>query len=478
MSITTADLPPDPLIGRWIGDRFHLTALVARGGMATVYRAEQAPFGRECAVKLLGPEQARAGEASWALERRFWLEGAVTSRLNHPNIVTVFDCGRTDDGIQYLAMEHLKGRTLLRAMREAGALPERRAVHIARQVCRALAAAHESGVVHRDVKPANVFLLEGHEELDFVKLLDFGLVTHIAGDHGEDLTEKNLLLGSPRYMAPEQIRGDAVDARTDVYALGVVIYEMVTGHAPFEGPSSGRVLVAHLDEAVPSMRRRDGSATSPQLERVVRRCLEKRPERRFGSMDELRCALESLAPQSAPPTTLAGGTGPPRRRLPSGRESTIAGALVILVLAAVVGSTAQRARGAPAAPPACEGHAALVRTPVEDSGRAVTVEVTASPEDAIVREGDVELCPSSPCAVVYEGRDADRGRFHVLTFEREGYRSRSVRVGATDGSVAVELSPAETAPAHPPRAACAVAPTAPPHLSSWSLSGYRLDVPY
>jgi hypothetical protein len=226
------------------------------------------------------------------------------------------------------------------------------------------------------------------------------------------------------------------------------------------------------------MRRRDGSATSPQLERVVRRCLEKRPERRFGSMDELRCALESVGPQSAPTTTLAGGDGRPRALLPWRRESTIAAALVILVLAAVVGSTAHHARGAPVAPTACEGQAARARSPAEASERAVTVEVIASPEDAIVKEGDLELCPSSPCAVVYEGRDADRGTVHLLTFERDGYRSRSVRVAATDGTVAVELSPAEIAPAHAPQAARAVAPTAPPRPSSWSLAGYRLDVPY
>jgi serine/threonine-protein kinase len=480
MSVPAESLQIDPLVGRCIGDRFHLTSLIARGGMAAVYRAEQAPFGRVCAVKLLGPDRAGADEISWALDRRFVLESTISARLNHPNIVTVFDSGRTEDGIRYLAMEYLTGRTLLRAIREAGALPEQRAVHIARQVCRALGAAHAAGVVHRDVKPANVFLVEGREEPDLVKLLDFGLVTQVAGDRGEELTGKNLLLGSPRYMAPEQIRGDAVDARTDVYALGVVIYEMVTGRAPFEGPGSGRVLAAHLDDAVPPMRTRDGGRPSPPLERMVRRCLEKRPDRRFRSMDEVRCALESLVAE--PPAAAPRTGGPERlgRAFPGLRESVMAGALAVLVIAAIVGSTAHRARGASGTPRAGAAPSATVGLQAESPGHAVTIEVTVSPEDTVVREGNVDLCRSAPCAIVYEGRDADRGATHLLTFSHDGYRSRTVRVAALDGALTVELAPSDpVAPQAPRPVARPVAPA--PTLRAASavpVSGYRLDVPY
>jgi serine/threonine-protein kinase len=479
MSVPAESLELDPLVGRWIGGRFQITSLIARGGMAAVYRAEQAPFGRVCAVKLLGPDQAGAGDASWALDRRFALESTITAGLNHPNIVTVFDCGRTEDGIHYLAMEYLTGRTLLRAIREAGGLSEPRAVHIARQVCQALGAAHAVGVVHRDVKPANVFLVEGHMDPDLVKLLDFGLVTRFAGERGEDLTEKNLLLGSPRYMAPEQIRGEAVDARTDVYALGVVLYEMVTGRAPFEGPGSGRVLAAHLDEAVPPMRTRDGGTPSPRLEQVVRRCLEKRPDRRFASMDEVRCALESTLAQPPAPAPRTSGAGRQRGALPGPRESAIAGALAVAGVAAFVRSTAHRARGASVAAHACSAPSATLGLAAEFPGHAVTIEVTVSPQDTHVQEGGVDLCRSTPCAIVYEGPDADRGATHLLTLSRDGYRSRTVSVAAIDGALTAELAPSDTAAPQAPRPAMhPVALATPLRTASVPLSGYRFDVPY
>jgi serine/threonine-protein kinase len=447
--------------------------------MAAVYRATQAPFERVCAVKLLGPDPAGGGESGWALDRRFALESTVTARLNHPNIVTVFDCGRTEDGIHYLAMEYLTGRTLLRAIRDAGSLSEQRAVHIARQLCRALGAAHAVGVVHRDVKPANVFLVDDHEQPDLVKLLDFGLVTRVAGERGEELTGKNLLLGSPRYMAPEQIRGEAVDARTDVYALGVMIYEMVTGRAPFEGPGSGRLLAAHLDDAVPPMRRRDGGTPSPQLEQVVRHCLEKRPDRRYASMDDVRCALESVLAQPLAPAPRTGGTGRRTNHFPGPRASAIAGALAVVVVAAFVGSTAHRARGASVAPPACSAASATLGLPAESPERAVTIEVTVTPQDTNVKEANVDLCRSTPCAIVYEGRDAERGATHLLTLSRDGYRSRAVRVAAIDGALTAELAPSD--PVAPQATRPALRPLAmatPPRTASVPLSGYRFDVPY
>jgi serine/threonine-protein kinase len=307
-------------------------------------------------------------------------------------------------------------------------------------------------------------------------------------------------------MAPEQIRGEAVDARADIYALGVVIYEMVTGRAPFEGPSSGRVLAAHLNEAVPPMRAKNGAAPSPQLQRVVRRCLEKRPDRRFGSIDELRSALESVptqAPTAAPGT---GGAGGEKRAFRWLGESTLARAIGVVVVAAMVGSMAHRARNATAAlrtcaapSPATESSAEPTRfrpwsgegrragsasalPPVAGdvpSGRTVTIEVTASPQDAVVREGDVDLCPSTPCAIVYEGRDADRGATHVLTLARDGYRSRTVRLASTDGAVSVELAPMGPVAVRAPRP-----PTRPLAVdtsltaAAAPLSGYRLDVPY
>src|SRR5580704_1015298 len=243
---------PDPLIGRVINERFRITSVLARGGMGKVYLAEQAPLGRTCALKVLNPDYARGQDPEF--HKRFFLEASIASKLAHPNTVTIFDFGKTDDGIYYMAMEYLEGQTLHRAIREAGHFSEERTAHVARQICRALREAHSLGVIHRDLKPANIFLVEHGDETDFVKVLDFGLVKNVSETKTEDLTQTGLFMGSPKYMAPEQIRGDRVDARTDIYALGIILYEMVTGKVPFDRPNSVNILMAHVNEEPPPLR--------------------------------------------------------------------------------------------------------------------------------------------------------------------------------------------------------------------------------
>jgi serine/threonine-protein kinase len=481
----------DPLIGRTINERFRLTSLIARGGMGRVYRAEQAPLGRICAVKVL--DRSSVGEIGGALDKRFRLEATVTSRLNHPNIVTVFECGWTDDNIHYMAMEYLAGRTLGGAIRAVGRLPEGRAVHIARQTCRALREAHAAGVVHRDLKPTNVFLLDRDDELDFVKVLDFGLVTEVASERREELTEKNLLLGSPRYMAPEQIRGERVDARTDVYALGIVIYEMITGRVPFAGPGSAKILTAHLNEAAAPMRGTHGANPSPALEAVVNRCIEKSPGGRFRSMAEVLAALDALS-GSAPsigdaaaaavehptgdgcPPLIAAPQAPTRRQ--GGLFGHAAACAVAVVAIGALVAWGSRERGAlesrSGVAPAGSSSAGAAAVSAETPCKAplvepmATVQVTTDPAASRVKEGEVELCPSTPCAILYEGADAHPGASHVLTLTHEGYRSETRSVSGADGTVIVSLTP--------------IAPG--PHRGisrdgdGTRLSGYKVDVPY
>src|SRR5580658_9542009 len=277
---------PDPLIGRLINDRFKITALIARGGMGKVYRAEQAPLGRVCAVKVLNPNYT--GEHDPDFHKRFFLEASLTSKLTHPNTVTIFDYGRTDDDIYYMAMEYLEGHTLHRAIREAGSFPEERAAHIARQICRALREAHSLGVIHRDLKPANIFLVEHGDETDFVKVLDFGLVKNVAETKGEELTKSGLFMGSPKYMAPEQIAGEKVDVRTDIYALGIIMYEMMTGKVPFDSTTSVNILMAQVKEDAIPLREMNASVrASPEMEEIIARCMSKSPDDRFRSMDEV-----------------------------------------------------------------------------------------------------------------------------------------------------------------------------------------------
>jgi eukaryotic-like serine/threonine-protein kinase len=289
----TRSTAPDPLIGRTVNDRFKIIGLIARGGMGKVYRAEQSPLNRLCALKVLNPSYA--GDADPEFHKRFFLEASIASRLTHPNTVTIFDYGRTDDDIYYMAMEYLEGVTLHRAIRVAGHLPEDRTAHVTMQICRALREAHQLGVIHRDLKPANIFLVEHGDEPDFVKVLDFGLVKDVGdpkpGD--EQLTQTGLFMGSPKYMAPEQIRGDRVDARSDIYSLGVMMYEMLSGKVPFDRGNSVNTMMAHVNDLPPPLRTTNPDiVVSAAMEEVVMKCMEKDPDLRFKSMDELLAALK------------------------------------------------------------------------------------------------------------------------------------------------------------------------------------------
>src|SRR6202789_3878866 len=299
---------PDPLIGRLINDRFKITALIARGGMGKVYRAEQAPLGRVCAIKVLNPNYA--GNQDPEFHKRFFLEASIASKLTHPNTVTIFDYGRTDDDIYYMSMEYLEGHTLHRAIREAGSFPEDRGAHIARQICRALREAHSLGVIHRDLKPANIFLVEHGDETDFVKILDFGLVKNVSDTKTEDLTQTGLFMGSPKYMAPEQIRGDRVDARTDIYSLGIILYEMNAGKVPFDRPNSVNILMAHVNEEAPPLRQMNpNTQVSPAIEDTVAGCMAKDPDQRFRSMDEVLASLKRVGGGAMTATISGVGTG-------------------------------------------------------------------------------------------------------------------------------------------------------------------------
>lgn len=282
---------PDPLLGRVIAGRFTLTELIARGGMGKVYKAEQAPLGRLCAIKILNPNYN--GDADPEFHRRFFREASITSRITHPNSVTIFDYGKTDDEIYYMVMEYLEGQTLHHALREVVTMHEERVGRIAQQICRALREAHTLDVIHRDLKPANIFLSRHGDEEDFVKVLDFGLVKHLSERPEEQLTQTGLFMGSPKYMAPEQIQGGHVDARTDVYSLGIMLYEMLAGKVPFERPTSVNILMAHVGEPPPPMREVNPNLVcSPIFEELVMRCIAKDPNQRYTTMDQLLQAIK------------------------------------------------------------------------------------------------------------------------------------------------------------------------------------------
>ena len=283
---------PDPLIGRGVGGRFKIVSVIARGGMGKVYKAEQAPLGRVSALKVLSPKYE--GDRDPEFHKRFFLEASTSAKLTHANTVTIFDYGQEGDDLYYIAMEYIEGRTLHRALREEGPLNEARTAHIAAQICRSLREAHGLGVVHRDLKPGNILLADRADEQDVVKVLDFGLVKDVTGE-AEDLTQAGLFMGSPKYMAPEQILGGEITARTDIYSLGVMMFEMLTGKVPFDRGASVGTLMAHVNDPLPPMRGVNPKLqASPTMENIVYRCLEKEPNKRFNSMKDLLNALKRV----------------------------------------------------------------------------------------------------------------------------------------------------------------------------------------
>jgi serine/threonine-protein kinase len=261
---------------------------IGAGGMGEVYRARHGMMRRPTAIKLLRPDQG--GEVNLA---RFEREVQLTARLTHPNTITIFDYGRTHDGVFYYAMELLDGATLQRIVDEGGAQPPGRVVRILSMACGALAEAHAIGLMHRDIKPANIMLCTQGGERDVVKLLDFGLVKEFQVGRDVKLTGESVVIGTPQYMAPECILSpDAVDARADLYALGAVAYYLLAGTDVFDGKSVVEVCSQHLYQQPPTFAEK-GVSISPELEAVVQSCLEKDPNLRPQTAVDLRRRIEA-----------------------------------------------------------------------------------------------------------------------------------------------------------------------------------------
>lgn len=276
------------LVGAFIDERFELRHVIAIGGMGHVYEAKDHLSGERVAFKTLKPQLAESGIS----RTRFRREAQMPHRVASPHVVEVLAIGELPDGRPYYAMELLHGREL-REILESGAMKPERAVLVALQIATALEATHATGVVHRDLKPDNILLDEGPAG-DRVKLVDFGLSKALDGS--QDMTGAGEVLGTPHYMAPEQVRGDAVDARTDIYSFGVVLYEMFTGHIPFDGDAPLDVMLAHVEKPVPLPSTLQPPVKLPVLlEWIAMCCLYKEPERRFQSTSELRQELENAA---------------------------------------------------------------------------------------------------------------------------------------------------------------------------------------
>jgi serine/threonine-protein kinase len=292
-------------VGAVVEGRYRVLDQIGRGGMGEVYKVEHVRMGKIAAMKLLHPELARESE----VVARFQREAKAVSRLSHPHTVQVFDFGE-HDGALFLVMEYVKGRDLGSLAREEGAIAYQRAVPMIVQLCLALEEAHDAGIVHRDVKPENVLVSRGTDGADYIKVLDFGLAQLREGADQGNITAKGNVIGTPYYMAPEQIRGEQVDHRCDIYAIGATLYRLVTGVVPFPAKTPVGVLTKCLTEPLePLCARRPDLNLPAELEAVVMKAMAKDPAERHGSTRELRKALQGcLASLRADPVRVLGGT--------------------------------------------------------------------------------------------------------------------------------------------------------------------------
>jgi serine/threonine-protein kinase len=283
------DSKTDPLLGSTIAGKYQITGKLGAGGMGTVYRATRLLIGDEIAIKILHSEQSDPRSAE-----RFSREAQAAARLKHPNAVTIYDFGVTDDGLQYLVMDWVEGESLRRIIKQQGPLIPSASAEIIDQVCAALDEAHRHNIIHRDIKPDNIIVSVSAVGLR-VKVLDFG-IAKLRDDTASNLTQTGSILGTPHYMSPEQCLGEELDTRSDIYSVGIVLYEMLTGLVPFNSPTSAAVVVQQVTQPPPSLRALNASL-SPAVEIVVLHALEKQRGARPQTASELAREFKTAASQ-------------------------------------------------------------------------------------------------------------------------------------------------------------------------------------
>ncbi|MCB9755708.1 MAG: protein kinase [Myxococcales bacterium] len=328
-------LRPHELIGAVVADRYTVTGHIGSGGMGDVYVAEHRAIGKQFALKVLAPQHAlRKG-----VVRRFLQEARAASMIRHRNVVDIVDFGQTPQGSVFYAMEYLEGETLASMLRREGRLPWSRVREIIIDICNALDAAHAKGVVHRDVKPGNCVITRDGSGDELIKVVDFGIAKVIDDTESASITDTGVILGTPAYMSPEQSRGERLDARTDLYSLGVILYELVTGRVPFEADTKMGVLMAHILKPPPLPRLVAPDAEIPaEVETIIIKALSKSPEVRYQTAGEFADAVLGVRVSDGAP---AGAL------IRSATARTLAGALGVLLLMAAAFSTAWFLRGGP-----------------------------------------------------------------------------------------------------------------------------------
>ncbi len=339
-SETEPEEEPDYWLGRLIDGRYRVISRLGRGGMGLVYKVEHQRMGKIAAMKVLHRELATDKE----VVKRFRREAEAVSKLTHPNTVQTFDFG-TSDGAMYLVMEYVRGEDLGQVLRRDGALPFLRAAPMFMQICGALSEAHELGIVHRDLKPENILVTRTKDGGDQIKVLDFGLAKLSERDDAADVTGRGAIVGTPYYMSPEQIRGESLDHRSDIYSLGAMFYRVITGEPPFVAQTPVGVLTKHLtDEVVPPRMRRPDLAIDTRVEAIVLRAMAKRREARYATVDSMREDVER-AREDLAAAAVASGTRPSRTGLATRRAPPTDAAITTLTGAGPVGQAARATGG-------------------------------------------------------------------------------------------------------------------------------------
>jgi eukaryotic-like serine/threonine-protein kinase len=277
-------------LGQVVAERYRIVELLGTGGMGAVYRAHHVHIGKSFALKVLHRELTHNSEAV----RRFEREAVAAGRIDHPNVATAIDFGRLESGAFYLVLDYVQGRSLRQLLNEEHRLPEQRALRITRQIASALAAAHAAGIVHRDLKPDNVMLVDSSGDPDFVKVLDFGIAKLSSAEIPDEpaITRFGTVFGTPEYMSPEQALGQPVDARCDLYSLGIMLYELLVGKTPFVDTQLVTILTRQMTESPEPL----PASVSRELRQLVMRLLEKLPSARPANANEVLAELDAMAP--------------------------------------------------------------------------------------------------------------------------------------------------------------------------------------
>lgn len=449
----------DPYIGKTVDGRYHVEAQLGEGGMGVVYRCRHTIIDKQVAMKVLRADMARNEEVT----ERFLNEARSASSIGNPHIIDISDFGRLPDSSTYFIMEFLVGTSLAQLVEARQPLPPVRVAHITIQLTEGLAEAHKAGIVHRDLKPDNIFLIKRGSQEDFVKILDFGIAK--ASTNNTRLTQAGQVFGTPHYMSPEQASGSPVDHRSDIYALGIILYEMTTGHLPFDADNFMAILTQHMYKSPVPPSKLEGLTQElpPGLEDVILRCLAKEPNERYQTMAELREDVErvfaglmpsasrdrrSLTDGYASPeeyferrSALSAPAAPPQSSLPLYASIGIVAALAAgtVVYFATKSADSPEAKAETANSIAEKGAEKGAEDPAQKTANAAPtspkttrVGIAVAPLSAHVFDGEKDL-GQSPVMVEVGAEPL------TLTARLSGYEDRQIAIDGSQEKVSVEL---------------------------------------